>query len=80
MKKDLFLEYYVIKNIANKLNKNISICESDYIILKELNGIYDINNVVAKMIINNEVGNYKDYLLLINKLEIIIYNDYGILL
>ena len=80
MKKDLFLEYYVIKNIANKLNKNISICESDYIILKELNGIYDINNVVAKMIMNNEVGNYKDYLLLINKLEIIIYNDYGILL
>lgn len=80
MKKDLFLEYYVIKNIASKLNKNISICESDYIILKELNGICDINNIIAKMIINNEVGNYKDYLLLIDKLERVIYNDYGILL
>ena len=80
MKKDLFLEYYVIKNIANKLNENKEVFEKDFVILKELNNIFDNNNIIAKMIVNNEVADYSDYAYLLDMLERKIYNDYGILL
>lgn len=80
MKKDLFLEYYVIKNIASKLNENKEVYEKDFVILKDLNNIFDNNNIVAKMIVNNEVANYSDYIYLLDILGRKIYNDYGILL
>ena len=80
MKKDLFLEYYVIKNIANKLNENKEVFEKDFIILKDLNNIFDNNNIIAKMIVNNEIASYIDYAYLLDMLERKIYNDYGILL
>lgn len=80
MKKDLFLEYYVIKNITNKLNKNEEVFEKDFVILKELNNIFDNNNIIAKMIVNNEVADYSNYAYLLDMLERKIYNDYGILL
>ena len=80
MEKDLFLEYYVIKNIANKLNKNEEVYESDFVILKDLNNIFDNNNIIAKMIVNKEVANYNSYVYLLDMLEHKIYSDYGILL
>ena len=80
MKKDLFLEYYVIKNIADKLNENKEVFEKDFVILKELNNIFDNNNIIAKMIVNNEVADYSNYAYLLDMLERKIYNDYGILL
>ena len=79
MKKDLFLEYYVIKNIANKLNKNEKVQESDYIILKELGHIFD-TNIVVDMVLNNKIASYSDYIELLDILWNKIYNDYGILL
>ena len=80
MKKDLFLEYYVIENIVNKLNENKEVFEKDFIILKDLNNIFDNNNIIAKMIVNNEVATYSDYAYLLDMLGRKIYNDYGILL
>ena len=80
MKKDLFLEYYVIENIVNKLNENKEVFEKDFIILKDLNNIFDNNNIIAKMIVNNEVADYSNYAYLLDMLERKIYNDYGILL
>lgn len=80
MKKDLFLEYYVIKNIASKLNENKEVYEKDFVILKDLNNIFDNNNIIAKMVVNNEIASYSDYTYLLDMLERIIYNDYGILL
>lgn len=80
MKKDLFLEYYVIENIVNKLNENKEVFEKDFIILKDLNNIFDNNNIIAKMIVNNEIASYIDYISLLDMLERKIYNDYGILL
>ena len=74
------MEYYVIKNIANKLNKNEEVFEKDFIILKELNNIFDNNNIIAKMIVNNEVADYSNYAYLLDMLGRKIYNDYGILL
>ena len=81
MKKDLFLEYYVIKNIANKLNKNEEVQESDYAILKEFDRIYDRkNNIIYNMVNNDTIASYSDYIELLDILSIVIYDRYGILL
>lgn len=81
MKKDLFLEYYVIKNIASKLNKNEEVKESDYAILKEFNRIYDRkNNIIYNMVNNDIIASYSDYIELLDILSIVIYDRYGILL
>lgn len=79
MKKDLFLEYYVIENIVNKLDKGTPICKNDYIILKELGNIFD-TNIVVDMILNDKIASYSDYINLLYILNNKIYNDYGILL
>lgn len=81
MKKDLFLEYYVIKNIANKLNKNEKVYESDYTILKEFDRIYDRkSNIIYNMVNNDIIASYSDYIELLDILSIVIYDRYGILL
>lgn len=81
MKKDLFLEYYVIKNIADKLNKNEEIQESDYAILKEFDRVYDRkNNIIYNMVNNDTIASYSDYIELLDILSIVIYDRYGILL
>lgn len=81
MKKDLFLEYYVIKNIANKLNKNEKVYESDYAILKEFDRIYDRkSNIIYNMVNNDIIASYSDYIELLDILSIVIYDRYGILL
>lgn len=81
MKKDLFLEYYVIKNIANKLNKNEEVQESDYAILKEFDRVYDRkNNIIYNMVNNDTIASYSDYIELLDILSIVIYDRYGILL
>ena len=81
MKKDLFLEYYVIKNIANKLNKNEEVKESDYAILKEFDRVYDRkNNIIYNMVNNDTIASYSDYIELLDILSIVIYDRYGILL
>ena len=81
MKKDLFLEYYVIKNIANKLNKNEKVQESDYAILKEFDRVYDRkNNIIYNMVNNDTIASYSDYIELLDILSIVIYDRYGILL